>query len=72
MSISNEHCFQLPDGLPGISFGNLLIKQVVDDLHRDLPGRGISSLFAGSRLSKAFKGARLCPDTTLLNGVREH
>ncbi|TCU14015.1 malonyl-CoA decarboxylase [Rhizobium sullae] len=26
------------DGLRGISFGNFLIKQVVDDLHRDLPG----------------------------------
>ncbi|MBX4870265.1 MULTISPECIES: malonyl-CoA decarboxylase domain-containing protein [Rhizobium] len=62
MSISNEHCFQLPDGLPGISFGNLLIKQVVDDLHRDLPGPEnfvtLSPVPGCQRLSKARASAR--------------
>jgi len=54
------------DGLRGISFGNFLIKQVVEDLRRDLPGlKTFVTLSPVPGFAKWLASIRKAPDATV-------
>lgn len=56
------------DGLRGISFGNFLIKQVVDDLKRELPGlTNFVTLSPVPGFARWLAGIRKAEDDTLLS-----
>jgi malonyl-CoA decarboxylase len=61
------------DGLRGISFGNFLIKQVVDDLRRDLPGlKNFVTLSPVPGFARWLAKARSStPDNLLSEAARE-
>ncbi len=61
------------DGLRGISFGNFLIKQVVDDLRRDLPGlKNFVTLSPVPGFARWLAMARSsAPDSLLSEAARE-